>query len=143
MSDAQQLPMSTRLFALLRTLQLAIIAMTLFYMGLAEILRREHGADVGRMMPIVGGFASAEVLAVLYFKRSRILPVDEILRTDPENVDGLQAARKWYVLSLAFCAGVSLDGFALRVMGSSFWLAAIFYGAGLGLTLYCTPRKPA
>lgn len=142
MTEPQEVSVSTRLFALLRTLQFAIIAMTLFYVGLAEMLRHGREADITRMLPIIAACAAAEALAVLYFKSAKIPQVDELLRGDPESFAGLQAARKWYVVVLAFCAGISLYGFALRVMGSTFWLAAVFYAAGLGLTFYCTPRKP-
>jgi hypothetical protein len=64
------------------------------------------------------------------------------LRRDSEDKTGLQAARNSYVVALAFCAGVSIYGFALRIIGSTFWQAAVFYVAGIALTLYCTPRKP-
>jgi hypothetical protein len=139
---APPIPLSTRLFALLRTLQLAILAMSLFYIGLGELLRRKVVMDVSRMMPVIGGFALAEGLAVIYMKQTLIPKAEEILRTDSEDRLGLESARKWHVVTLAFCAGVSLYGFALRIMGATFWQAAVFYAAGVALCLYCTPRKP-
>lgn len=138
----EPIPVSTRLFALLRTLQLAILAMSVFYIGLGELLRRKVITDISRMLPIIGGFAFAETLAVIYMKQTKIPRAEEILRADSEGRAGLEVARKWHVVTLAFCAGVSLYGFALRIMGATFWQAAIFYAAGVALCLYCTPRKP-
>src|SRR5437764_3951362 len=97
MTGQQDLPVSTRLFALLRTLQLAIIAMSAFYVGLGEILRRTQLLDIPRMLPIISGFAVAEALAVVYFKKTKIPQVEEMLRRDAEDRSGLEAARKWYV----------------------------------------------
>src|SRR4051812_25602237 len=138
----QPIPLSTRLFALLRTLQLAILAMSLFYVGLGELLRRKVVMDVSRMLPIIGAFALAEALGVIYMKQTLIPKAEEILRADSEDRVGLETARKWHVVTLAICAGVSLYGFALRIMGATFWQAAIFYVTGVALCLYCTPRKP-
>ena len=141
-AQREPLPVSTRLFALLRTLQLAILAMSVFYIGLGELLRRKALIDVSSMLPIIGGFALAESLAVIYMKQTKIPQAEEMLRVDSEGRAGLEAARKWYVVALAFCAGVSLYGFALRIMGATFWQSAIFYAAGIALCVYCTPRKP-
>jgi hypothetical protein len=138
----ESIPLSTRLFALLRTMQLAILAMALFYVGLAELLRRARIADISNMWPIIGAFGFVEAVAVVYMKQTKIPQAEAILRTDSEDRVGLEAVRKWYVVALAFSAGVSLYGFALRIMGSTFWQAAIFYVTGIALTLYCTPRKP-
>jgi hypothetical protein len=140
--DPQSLPLSTRLFALLKTLQLAIIAMTIFYVLLGELLRRNTIRDVSRMLPIIIGAAVVESLAAIYFKRVKLAQLEEILKRDAEDRTALIAARKWYVVALAFCAGVALYGFALRIMGATFWLAAVFYVAGIALALYCSPRKP-
>lgn len=138
----QNLPLSTKLFALLRTLQLAIAVMALFYIGLAELLRRNAVRDVSAMMPIIAGFAFIEAAVVVYVKTKLVSRAEEKLRIDGEDRQGLVEIRKWYVVALAFSAGVSLYGFALRIMGSTFWQAASFYAAGIALTLYCTPRKP-
>ena len=132
----------TRLYALLRTMQLAVLVMSLFYVFLAEIVRRNSLMDVSRMLPIIGVFALVESLAAVYMRNVVIPRTEDILRRDSEDPIALQAARKWYVVALAFCAGVSLYGFALRIMGSTFPQAAIFYAAGVALTLYCTPHKP-
>jgi hypothetical protein len=140
--NPQSLPLSTRLFALLKMLQLAIIVMTLFYVLLGELLRRNRVADVSRMLPIIGAFALAEGLAAIYFKKAKVPQVEAVLRTDPDDRAALQSARKWYVVALAFCAGVALYGFALRIMGAIFWQAGIFYAAGIALAVYCSPRKP-
>jgi hypothetical protein len=140
--DPQSLPLSTRLFALLKMLQLAIIAMTLFYLFLGELLRRNAVRDVSHLLPIIIGAAIAESLAAVYFKRIKIPQAEEILQRDAEDRTALIAVRKWYVVALAFCAGVALYGFALRIMGATFWLAATFYAAGIALALYCSPRKP-
>jgi hypothetical protein len=140
--NPQSMPLSTRLFALLKTLQLAIIAMTVFYVLLGELLRRNTILDVSRVLPIIMSAAVIESLAAVYFKRVKIAQVEETLKRDAEDRAALIAARKWYVVALAFCAGVALYGFALRIMGSAFWLAAVFYAAGIALALYCSPRKP-
>jgi hypothetical protein len=142
MTEQQQLLLSTRLFSLLRTMQMAIIVMSLFYVFLAELLRRNGLQDVSNMLPIVAALALVESAVVVYLKQVKIPLTEEILRVDSEDTAGLAAARKWYVVALACCAGVSLYGFALRIMGSTFWLAAIFYASGMALALYCTPRKP-
>jgi phosphate/sulfate permease len=136
------IPVSTRLFALLRTMQLAILAMGLFYIGLAEMLRRARIADISGTWPVIGAFGFVEALAVVYMKQTKIPQAEALLRAHSEDRAGLESARKWYVVALAFSAGVSLYGFALRIMGSTFWQAAIFYVTGIALTLYCTPRKP-
>ena len=136
------MPLSTRLFALLRTLQLAIIVMTLFYVALGEMLRNNRVADIADILPVIAALAIAEAVAAVYFKQVKLPQAEAMLHADPEDRAGLLAVRKWYVVVLAFCAGVSLYGFALRIMGATFWLSALFYGGGIALTLYCTPRKP-
>lgn len=133
---------STRLFALLRTMQLGILAMAMFYIGLAELLRRAHIADISNSWLVIGGFGLLEAVTVIYLKQTKISRAEALLRADAEDRVGLEAARKWYVVALAFSAGVSLYGFALRIMGSTFWQAALFYATGIALTIYCTPRKP-
>lgn len=133
---------STRLFALLRTMQLGILAMAMFYIGLAELLRRAHIADISNSWLVIGGFGLLEAVTVIYLKQTKISRAEALLRADAEDRVGLEAARKWYVVALAFSAGVSLYGFALRIMGSTFWQAALFYVTGIALTIYCTPRKP-
>jgi hypothetical protein len=138
----QELSLSTKLFALLRTLQVAIAVMGLFYVGLAELLRRNAVRNVSSMLPIISLFAFTEAAVVLYVKTKLVPRAEEKLRFDTEDRQGLVDIRKWYVVALAFSAGVSLYGFALRIMGSTFWQAAIFYAAGIALTLYCTPSKP-
>ena len=140
--NSQSQSLSTRLFALLKMLQLAIIAMTLFYLFLGELLRRNAVRDVSNLLPIIFGAAVVEALAAIYFKRVKVAQTEEILKKDAEDRAALIAARKWYVVALAFCAGVALYGFALRIMGSAFWLATVFYAAGIALALYCSPRKP-
>src|SRR4051812_8870875 len=111
-ADPQSLPLSTRLFALLRTLQLAMIVMTLFYVALGELLRNNRVMDISHMLSFIAGFAAAEALAAVYFKQVKVPQAEAILRLDPEDRAGLVAARKWHVVALAFCAGVSLYGFA-------------------------------
>jgi hypothetical protein len=140
--DPRSLPLSTRLFALLRTLQLTIIVMTLFFVALGEMLRHNRVTEIPHMLPIIAGLAILEAFAAVYFKQVKVPQAEAMLRLDPEDRDGLVLARKWHVVVLAFCAGVSLYGFALRMMNATFWQAAIFYSGGIALTLYCTPRKP-
>ena len=123
-------------------MHLAILAMAMFYIGLAELLRRAHIADISQSWLIIGAFGLVETVTVIYMRRTKIADAEAILRTDPEDRAGLEAARKWYVVAMAFSAGVSLYGFALRIMGSTFWQAAVFYVTGIALTVYCTPRKP-
>jgi hypothetical protein len=140
--DPRSLPLSTRLFALLRTLQLALIVMTLFFVALGEMLRHNRVTEIPHMLSIITGFAIAEAFAAVYFKQAKLPQAETVLSVNSEDRDGLVLARKWHVVVLAFCVGVSLYGFALRIMGAAFWQAAIFYGGGIALTLYCTPRKP-
>lgn len=137
------LPISTKLYALLRTLQLAIIVMALFYVGLAELLRRNAILSMSHILPLIAICAGAEVLVVVFVRQRFISKAEAALRANSEDRAVLAEVRKWYVVALAFSAGVSLYGFALRIMGSTFLQAAIFYAAGLAVTLYCTPRKPA
>ncbi len=123
-------------------MQVAILAMAMFYIGLAEMLRRVHLADISSSWLVIGAFGLVEAITVIYLKRTKISQAEAVLRVAPEDRAGLEATRKWYVVALAFSAGVSLYGFALRIMGSTFWQAALFYATGIALTLYCTPRKP-
>src|SRR5437870_850191 len=111
----QELPLSTKLFALLRTLQLAITVMSLFYVGLAEMLRRNAIRDVSKMFPIISAFALAEAAVVVYVRGTLVPRSEARLRIDSEDHEGLATIRRWYVVALAFSAGVALYGFALRI----------------------------
>src|SRR2546430_12544102 len=42
-----------------------------------SILRRTQLLDIPRMLPIISGFAVAEALAVVYFKKTKIPQVEE------------------------------------------------------------------
>lgn len=142
MSDAQALPLSKRLFSLLQTLQWAVIVLALFVAALGEKLSHHHSADSARWSIIILALSAFEVLSVIYIRQLKIPAVLEELRRDPEDKLGLIDARKWYGLALAFCGGISLYGFALRVAGTPAVWPVSLYVISVALAFYCNPRPP-
>ena len=140
MSDANEMSLSKRLFSLLRTLQAAVIVLALFVAALAEKLSRPRSAEASRWFVIILALSAAEVFSVIYIRQAKIPLVLDVLRTDAENQAGLIEARKWYGLALAFCGGISLYGFALRVTGAPVLWPGVLYAVSIALALYCTPR---
>jgi hypothetical protein len=94
-------------------------------------------------MTIIAAFAliAFTTWAGGFFIRSRIvLPSAERLR---ENAEDDAAAARWrtgVVLSLTFCESVLLFGFALKILGASWNICAIFYGVGIFFLLAWRPR---
>jgi hypothetical protein len=143
MPDPSELRLSERLFALLRILHVAIIVMTLFYVGLGEIMRGGRSSEQQPMTLMMSGFALVEIAIVLYIRMKMLPRIEDGLRMDSEDRALLIKFRNTYTVSFALSMGVAFCGLVLRILGAPFSKAAIFYGIGMALVIFCAPRKPA
>src|SRR3954471_5728407 len=143
MPDPSELRLSDRLFALLRVLHVAIIVMTLFYVGLGEIMRGGRNTDQPKLTLMVSAFALVEIAIILYIRIWALPKIEDVLRIDSEDRPALVRFRNTYTISFALSMGVAFYGLVLRILGAPFSKAAIFYGLGLALVIFCAPRKPA
>ncbi|MCU1286658.1 MAG: hypothetical protein JWO13_3008 [Acidobacteriales bacterium] len=142
MDEPKDVRLSEKLFALLRILHIAIIVMTLFYVGLGEIMRGGRNTDQPSLMLMMSGLALVEIAIVLYI-RMKVLPkIEDGLRLDSEDRQLLVRLRNTYTVSFALSMGVAFYGLVLRILGAPFSNAAIFYGLGLALVIFCAPRRP-
>src|SRR4051812_43972180 len=139
MPDPSELRLSERLFALLRILHVAIIVMTLFYVGLGEIMRGGRSSEQQPMTLMMSGFALVEIAIVLYIRMKMLPQIEDGLRLDSEDRALLIKFRNTYTVSFALSMGVAFCGLVLRILGAPFSKAAIFYGLGLALVIFCAP----
>src|SRR5947209_6209333 len=142
MADPAQLSLSSRLFALLRILQAAMLVMALFYVGVGEIGRGHRSLTSNTLFLAVLVAALIEVAGVVYIRLLLLPKAEQMLQTDSEDKTALMNLRKWYVLSFALSLGVAFYGLVLRIMGAQWQEAGIFYAGGILLVLFCNPRKP-
>jgi Ni,Fe-hydrogenase I cytochrome b subunit len=141
MAEGSITPLSERLFALLRILQIAMLVMTLFYVGLGEIVRGNRSQELTTLFLALLIAAAVESVGVIFVRSSLIPKVQQALQADSEDRQALLAFRKWYVICFALCLSVAFYGLVLRIMGAPFQRAIVFYAAGFCLILVCTPRK--
>jgi hypothetical protein len=146
MTDAEQLSLSERLFTLLRLLQIAMLVMTLFYIGLGEVIHgsriQPHSKNPAQLVTFLFAIALVEAAAVVYIRFNVLPKAEQALQLDSENKIVLMAIRKWYVISYALCLGIGFYGMVTRMLDAGFRKALVFYIAGFTLILFCTPRKP-
>ena len=99
-------------------------------------------ASLPLYVPAAMGFACLTDVTIGFVRRaSHIAQATEILRNDPENRAGLAKWRVANIVSFAFAETATLFGFILRLLGTSWNIAGIFYGIGLLLLILWTPRK--
>src|SRR5215470_3176790 len=92
--------------------------------------------------PALLGLVSITDIAIGSIRRARYLSdAADILHTEPENRTGLAKWRIANILSFAFAQTVSLFGFLLKLLGWNWNIAGIFFGVGLALLLWWTPRR--
>jgi hypothetical protein len=147
MTDAKPLTLSERLFTLLRVLQAAMLVMTLFYIGLGEVIHgsriQPHSNNPDLLVTFLFGIALIEAAAVVYIRFNALPKAEQALQLDSEDKMALMAIRKWYVISYALCLGIGFYGMVTRMLDAGFQKALVFYVAGFALILFCTPRKPS
>jgi hypothetical protein len=143
MDEPKDVRLSEKLFALLRILHIAIIVMTLFYVGLGEIMRGGRSTEQPSLTLMMAAIALVEIAVVLYIRMKMLPRIEDGLRRDSEDKPLLVKVRNTYTVSFALSMGVAFYGLVLRILGAPFSNAAIFYGLGLALVIFCAPRKPA
>ena len=93
-------------------------------------------------LPAILVVVSVTDAAIGYFRRSKYLAdAAKAFQIDPESPAGLRNWRVANVLSFVFAQTISLFGFVLKFLGSSWNIAGIFFGVGLLLLIIWTPRK--
>lgn len=100
---------------------------------------------VGRTVPsaivIAMGFACVTDIAIAVFLRARMVQAsEERLREDPQDSAALNRWRAGTLLSFVFAESVVLFGFALKVIGVGWNIAAVFFAVGVTLLLLWAPR---
>jgi len=116
-----------------------LVSVLLYMLVIFQVHPRE-----GYLSPAMpGAFAvfCATEIAVALFLRSRLLPpCMEILRSNPGDPQALGRWRTGNIISFVFAETVALFGFALKFLGTSWFVAGPFFAAALFLLLIWTPR---
>jgi DMSO reductase anchor subunit len=141
MADVPNVLLSERLFSLLRILQAAMLVMTLFYVGLGEIVRGNRSQQLNTLFIVLLIVAALDAAIVVYLRSARIPRVQQALQLNSEDRPALLGLRKWYVICFALSLTVAFYGLVLRILGAPLQRAAVFYAAGFCLIVFCTPRK--
>jgi len=130
-----------------KTLQIArIVHFALLFAAVAYIAmpllvdpKFSHRPEAGFILAF--GVAALPPVGVAAFYRIRVVQAaTEALR---QNADDTAAATRWrqgVIVSLVCCESIVLFGLALRFMGGSWSVCAIFYSVGIFLLLTWTPR---
>ena len=140
------MPLTNTTDGSLRSLRI-IHGTVLVAMGLlvdtAEVLTPHEPRDLGRILPIVFGIVSLQVIGLaLYFRTTKIRPALEILQLKPDDPKALQQWRAGGILTAVLMDTVVLFGFSLRFVGAAPKISLPFYIAGIALMLLWWPRKP-
>ena len=86
-------------------------------------------------------FECFAVIGVGFFLRARKVTVPaERLRTSPEDTAALSAWRSGQIISFTLAESVTLFGFVLKLLGSTWSVAGIFFAVGIFLLLLWTPK---
>ncbi len=123
-----------------QVLHAVLIATVLLYIVCLHFLQLvKEEASPALVTSLSVAAAGAAVVAAL-FRRRFVRPAREALQLNPGDTGAL---KRWYqgvVISLVICENVALIGFLLRVLGASWQVAGLFFGAAMLLILAWTPR---
>ncbi len=123
-----------------QVLHAVLIATVLLYIVCLHFLQLvQEEASPALVTGLSVAAAGAAVVAAL-FRRRLVRPAREALQLNPGDTDAL---KRWYqgvVISLVICENVALMGFLLRVLGASWQVAGLLFGAAMLLMLAWTPR---
>jgi hypothetical protein len=109
----------------------------------AEVLTPHEPRDLGRILPIVFGIVSLQVIGItLYFRTTKIRPALEILQMKPDDPTALQQWRFDAILTAVLLESIVLYGFALRFLGAPAKTSWLFYSVGIVLMFFWWPQRP-
>jgi len=124
-----------------RVIHLGLLIAALAYLALPLLVGAPKTTVPPAALVAAMGFVAVSALGAASFIRARLVqPAGEKLATNPED-DG--AARQWrtgVIISLVFCESVTLFGFVLRLIGSSWNVCGIFYAVGIFFLLAWRPK---
>ena len=83
------------------------------------------------VFPLALGMACVVILGLaMYFRKKRIAPAEEILRSNPEDNAMALQWRSGAVISLVLCECIVMYGLVLRILGTPWAVSGIFYAVG-------------
>ncbi len=123
-----------------KVLHAVLMATVLLYIACLHFLQPMR-EEVSRSL-VTGLSVAAAGIAVVAasFRRRFVRPSREALLL---NAGDTNALKRWYqgvVISLVICENIALIGFLLRVLGASWQVAGLLFGAAMLLMLAWTPR---
>jgi len=98
----------------------------------------------GMTVPLAVGVAALSSISVAQTLRQKLViaPAEELAR-QPDNAALLQRWRSGNIMQFAFAESVTLFGLVLRLLGTSWPVAAPFFAVGLLMLLLNAPRDPS
>ncbi|HWZ98384.1 MAG TPA: hypothetical protein VN025_11540 [Candidatus Dormibacteraeota bacterium] len=119
-----------------------VVTWFLFIVVIKFIQTGPSAGTVPAFFPFALGFVCVSEIGVALFLRERfIASAETVLRVDPENQPAMAKWRTGNLLSFCFAETITLFGLLLKLLGSQWKVAAIFFATGLLLLLLWTPRK--
>jgi Flp pilus assembly protein TadB len=134
MADARQ---SLRNIQIIHFAFLGVPALLFFLLSTLHITAKAEPTFLPMVLTVL---AVSEVGIASAFRGKLIRPAVERLQRSPQDSAALEQWRRGNVLSFVFALTVVLYGVVIRVMGSSWNIAAWFFVAGFFLLLWWTPR---
>lgn len=124
-----------------RLVHIAFVFAAAIYVAIPFLIGPTHAQSATTPIILALGLVALSTGAAGLFLRGRMVkPAEEALRNNPEDGPAAARWRTGVVLSLTFAETVLLFGFALRMLGASWNICAIYYAVGIFFLLAWTPR---
>ena len=127
---------------LLRVIQAALLGSVVLYAVVGEVTGPKESRDVKQTQLILIVLSATEVGIILLVRRRMVQPLEETLRSQPEDAAALSRWRAGNIVTFALAEAVGLYGVALRFLGATLLQVIPFYASAAVLMLVFTPRRP-
>jgi len=126
---------------IMRVLHAALLLAAVLYVLLPLLVIKGAMHPPDAVIPLAFGMSALPALGVaLFYRRRFVQPASEALCANPDDAAAAGRWRQGVLISLVCCESVVLFGLALRFIGGSWNLCAIFYVVGIFLMLAWVPR---
>jgi hypothetical protein len=124
-----------------RIFHIALLAAAIAYMALPVLVDFGIKQQLGSIFPSALAGTCVVILGLaIFLRKTRIMPAEEILRSNPEDNAAALRWRGGVVVSLVFCESIVLYGLVLRILGVPWAVSGIFYAVGIFFLLAWWPR---
>ena len=149
---AQPQPSMDAAFRVLRILHIAMLAASVLYVVVGEVVRGAvDGATAIAGPPVPADPTLVNILLVLgvglafaaiLLRQKLLASAQEVLLRSPGDIAAVGRWRVAHIVAFALAEAVVLFGLVLRIMGVPLTTAAILYAIGIVTLLMVVPRRP-